>query len=154
MGLRANHAGAPGGDAAEQERGVTEFLHQIFGPMIFILALLAALINFSVAVSRRKYPMVALVRALAGLVSLALSVAIILNQVLVIHVFQRLDLTNLSWSEVFIATGVFVFLVLWFPSYVERGSQAPARPSIQERAVRPANATVRLQRTGPDEWMN
>ncbi len=125
---------------------MTEFLHQIFGPMIFILALLAALINFSVAVLRRKYPMVALVRALAGLVSLALSVAIILNQVLVIHVFQRLDLTNLSWSEVFIATGVFVFLVLWFPSYVERGSRAPA-PSIQERAVRPANATVRFSAT-------
>lgn len=133
---------------------MTEFLHQIFGPMIFILALLAAIINFSVAVSRRQYALVALVRVLAGLASLAVSVFIILNQVLVIHVFQRLDLRDLSWSTIFIATGVFVFIVLWFPSYVERGSRAPARPSIQERAVRPAKATVRLQRSGPDEWVN
>ena len=133
---------------------MTEFLHQIFGPMIFILALLAALINFTIAVSRRQYPMVVLVRVLAGLVGLAVSVAIILNQVMELHIFQRVNLVDLSWSTVFIATGVFVFLVLWFPSYVERGSQAPARPSIQEKAVRPAKATVRLQRSGPDEWVN
>lgn len=133
---------------------MTEFLHQIVWPMITILAILAAIINFGLAVSRRQYPLVVLVRVLAGLASLALALGVIVDKVLLLHILQRLNLVDLSWSTVFIATGVFVFIVLWFPSYVERGSHVPAHPSIQERAVRPAKATIRLERTGPDEWVN
>ncbi len=127
---------------------------QIFYPMITTLAVLAAIINFGLAISRRQYPLVALVRTLAGLASIALAAGIVLDKTLALHVFQNLNLVDLQWSTVFIAIGVFVFIVLWVPSYVERTSHVPANPSIQERAARPVKATVRLQRNGPDEWVN
>jgi hypothetical protein len=127
---------------------------QIFWIIITTLAVLAAIFNFGVAVSRRQFLLVALVRAAAGLASFALAGGIIFGKALGLHLFQSLNLLDLQWSTVFIATGVFVFIVLWVPAYVERSSRAPAGPSIQERAARPAKATVRLQRGGPDEWMN
>jgi hypothetical protein len=122
--------------------------------MITTLAILAAIINFGIAISRRQYALVALVRTLAGLASFVLAAGIVLGKALGLHLFQALNLLDLQWSTVFIATGVFVFIVLWFPAYVERASRVPASPSIQERAARPAKATVRLQRSGPDEWVN
>jgi hypothetical protein len=121
--------------------------------MITTLAFLAAAINFVIAISRRQYPIVALVRGLAGLASLALGVLVILGKALQWRE-ALLPTVNLQWQEVFIATGVFIFAVLWLPSYVERGSRAPARTSIQQRAARPANATVRLRKPGSDEWVN
>jgi len=127
---------------------------QLFWPMITTLAVIAAIINFAIAVSRRQYTVVALVRAAAGLASFTLAAGIILSRALEWHIFQSLNLRDLQWSTVFIATGVFVFVVLWFPAYVERSSRAPTRTSIQERAARPVKATVRLQRSGPDEWVN
>jgi hypothetical protein len=140
----------PRGKAAVEERDVA----QIFYPLITALALLAAVVNFALAVSRRQYLLVVLVRTVAGLTSLALAGVIVLGKALDLHIFQALNLVDLQWSTVFIAAGVFVFIVLWFPSYVERASKVPASPSIQERAARPAKATVRLQRSGPDEWVN
>jgi hypothetical protein len=122
--------------------------------MITTLAILAAIINFGIAISRRQYALVALVRAVAGLASFALAAGIVLGRALGLHLFQALNLLDLQWSTVFIATGVFIFVVLWVPAYVERTSHVPASPSIQERAARPAKATVRLQRSGPDEWVN
>jgi hypothetical protein len=122
--------------------------------MITTLAVIAAIINVAIAVSRRQYTIVALVRAAAGFASFALAAGIILDKTMQWHIFQSLNIRDLQWSTVFIATGVFVFVVLWFPAYVERSSRVPARTSIQERAARPAKATVRLQRSGPDEWMN
>lgn len=127
---------------------------QIFYPLITALAVLAAIINFALAVSRRQYLLVVLVRTVAGLASLVPAAVIVFGQALGLHIFQALNLRDLQWSTVFIATGVFVFIVLWFPSYVERATHVPAAPSIQERAARPAKATVRLQRSGPDEWVN
>ena len=127
---------------------------QIFWPMITTLAVIAAIINFAIAVSRRQYTLIALVRAVAGFASFILAAGVVLDKTMQWHAFQSLNLTDLQWPTVFIATGVFVFVVLWFPAYVERSSRAPARTSIQERAARPVKATVRLQRSGPDEWVN
>jgi len=139
--------------AAGEERDVTQFWLSMFWPMITTLAFLAAVINFAIAIARRKYPLVALVRALAGGASLALAVLIVVGKALQIKELISPGL-QLEWQTVIIATGVFIFAVLWLPSYVERVSRAPARTSIQERAARPAKATVRLQRTGTDEWVN
>jgi hypothetical protein len=130
---------------------MNEFLRQFFWPLITSLAIIAALINFGLAWSRRKAPMVMLVRIAAGLASLALGVVIILGKSLGLH-----PPFPLEWQTVFAATGAFVFVALWLPSYVDRNSlQDEGYKSMQERAARPANATVRLRDTrGSDEWVN
>ena len=128
---------------------MTGFLIAWVWPFTTALALIAALINFGVAISRRNFPMVALVRSIAGLVCLGLATFIIAGKNLGFH-----PPVSLKLEEVFIGAGVFVFLVLWLPSQFERNSEAPQRPTLQERAARPARATVRLQQTIPEDWIN
>ncbi|HEU5346976.1 MAG TPA: hypothetical protein VFU63_00050 [Ktedonobacterales bacterium] len=124
---------------------MTAFWYVISG-----LGLLAAIINFSLAVARRSQPMIALVRAVAGVVALALPVVILIGK-LVVHAHPPFPL---EWPTVFIATGAFVFAVLLLPSYVDKSEKA----TLQERAermVRPAKATIRLEKPGVgDEWVN
>jgi peptidoglycan/LPS O-acetylase OafA/YrhL len=124
---------------------VTAFWYVISG-----IGILAAIINFSLAIVRRKQPMAALARAIAGAVALALPVVILYGK-LVSHLHPPFPL---DWPTVFIATGAFVFAVLLLPSYVDKSEKV----SLQERAervVRPTNATVRLEkRAVGDEWMN
>lgn len=120
-----------------------------FWYLISALGFLAAIINFSLAAARRKQPIVALVRAIAGVVALALPVGILIGK-LVLHIHPG----NLEWQTVFIATGAFVFAVLLLPSYVDKGKKATLQERA-ERAVRPANATIRLEKPGVgDEWVN
>ena len=121
-----------------------------FWYVIVALGVLAAVVNFSIAFSRRKQPMVALVRALAGFVSLAVSIGIILGKAF------RLSHPYLQWQEVVIGFGVFIFAVLLLPSYVGRESETDTAPrmTLQQRAARPANATVRLRNMQSDEWVN
>ncbi len=117
----------------------------------FIIALgcLAAVINFSIAASRRKQPMVAIVRVAAGLVSLAVSVGIIIGKTF------RLQHPTLQWQEVVIGFGVFIFAVLLLPSYVGRDDNVESpKLTLQQRAARPVNATVRLRNPQTDEWVN
>lgn len=120
--------------------------------IIIAFGLLAVIINGVFAVSRRKQPMVALVRGLAGVVSLAAVIGVIVVKVGRIHSHPKFQP-----SEIFIAAGVFIFAVLFLPTYVERNApgQAEAKPTLQQRAARPANATVRLRDSGAtDEWVN
>lgn len=120
-----------------------------FWIIIIIVAIVVAIINFAIAAVRRKELMVALVRGLAGLLSLLLVGGIIVGKAIVIqHPF-------LDRNNVFIGFGVFVFAVLWLPSYVERSRGAEPKVTIQERAARPVNATVRLRDAkSSDEWVN
>lgn len=121
-----------------------------FWYVISALGVLAAIINFSLAVVRRNQPMVALVRAIAGVLALALPVGILIGK-LILHAHPPFAL---EWQTVFIATGAFVFAVLLLPSYVDKGEQATLQERA-ERAVRPANATIRLEKPGVgDEWVN
>lgn len=116
--------------------------------VIVTLALIAGIINFAIAAARRKYPMVALVRGLAGALSLGAAVSIIVGKAVNIpHPF-------LTVQNVFIATGVFIFAVLVLPSYFERGTKDESKPTLQQRAARPANATIRLRDASTDEWVN
>lgn len=130
---------------------MNDFLRQFFWPLITSLAIVAALINFGLAWSRRKATMVMLVRIIAGLASLALGVVIILGKSLQLHPPFALE-----WQTVFAATGAFIFVALWLPSYVDHNApQEQTHASIQERAARPANATVRLRDSrSSDEWVN
>jgi protein-S-isoprenylcysteine O-methyltransferase Ste14 len=117
----------------------------------FVVAIgcLAAIINFGIAASRRNQPMVAVVRVLAGLVSLAVSAGIIIGKAF------RLQHPTLQWQEVIIGFGVFIFAVLLLPSYVGRDEASGSpRVTLQQRAARPANATIRLRDAKTDEWVN
>jgi cytochrome c biogenesis protein CcdA len=120
-----------------------------FWYIIVALGVIAAIINFSIAASRRKQPVVAGVRVLAGLVSLAVSIGIIVGKAF------GLAHPYLQWQEVVIGFGVFIFAVLLLPSYVGKdASEVGNRVTLQQRAARPANATVRLRDASTDEWVN
>ncbi len=124
-----------------------------FWYVITALGLVAAIINFVLAGVRRQQVMASLVRALAGLISLGLATGIVVGKAMHVH-----PPFSLSVQTVFIATGVFVFAVLFLPSYFDK-STSPAdekKVTMQQRAARPAKATVRLQNTGTstDEWVN
>lgn len=116
--------------------------------IVVALGILAAIINFGIAVARRSQPMVMVVRALAGLVSLGVAVGVVLGKA------ERIAHPYLEAQYVFIGLGVFVFAVLLLPSYVDRGDKATPKVSMQQRAARPANATVRLRDASADEWVN
>lgn len=117
--------------------------------IIVAMCVIAAIINFSIAGARRKkQPMVALVRVLAGLVSLAAVAGIIIGKSLAIpHPF-------LDWRNVLLGFGIFVFAVLLLPTYADRGAKDAPKMTMQQRAARPANATIRLRDAGSDEWVN
>ena len=121
-----------------------------FWIVIIVVAIVVATINFAVAAARRQQRMVALVRGAAGLLSLLLAVGIVVG--------KAIDIPHplFTWQNVFIGFGVFVFAVLWLPTYVERSRGIEPKVTIQQRAARPANATVRLRDIKPstDEWVN
>lgn len=120
--------------------------------IIIAFGLLAVIINGALAVSRRRQPMVAAVRAAAGLVSLVAVTGVIVVKAGRIHAHPKFQP-----SEIFIAAGVFIFAVLFLPTYFERnfqGETAQAKPTLQQRAARPVNATVRLREKSSDEWVN
>lgn len=114
---------------------------------IIVLGVLAAIVNFTIAAMRRDEPVVLGVRALAGLISLVASVGIVVGKV------ASLVPVLLDWPTKLIGAGVFVFAVLFLPSIVSKRSDAP-EVTLQQRAARPANATVRLREHGADEWVN
>jgi len=116
--------------------------------IVVALGMLAAIINFSIAVARRSRPMVMVVRALAGLLSLGAALGVVLGKA------DRVAHPYLEARYVFIGLGVFVFAVLVLPSYVDRGNKEHPTVSMQQRAARPANATVQLRDAGADEWVN
>jgi hypothetical protein len=122
-----------------------------FWYVIVALSVLAAIINFSIAAARRQRPAIAAVRVVAGLVSLAAVVGIILGKLA--HIAHP----YLQAQYVFIAFGIFIFAVLVLPSYVDRGTSEAPQVTMQERAARPVKATVRLKGSGngsTEDWIN
>lgn len=119
----------------------------LFWIVIIALGVVAALVNFAIAAIHRDEPMVVAVRVLAGLASLAAAAVIIVGKE------ANLVGTILPWSYKLIGAGVFVFAVLFLPSIVGKRSAAPD-VTLQQRAARPTNATVRLREQGADPWVN
>jgi hypothetical protein len=121
--------------------------------IITAVGVLAAIINFTLGWAHRDKVLQAAVRFAAGVVSLVppvgfVVVKLILNQ----HLPAAINGPRAP-QFVFLAAGIFIGGTLMLPAYIERGSGETEAPSIQERAARPANATVRLQQT-LDEWVN
>jgi len=130
-------------EMTREERYVTPFWY-----VIITLGIIAAIINFALAIARRRHPLMVLVRVIAGILSLVPPVGIVVGKTIAIrHPF-------LQASDVFIAFGVFVFAVLVLPTYFERSGQDAPKMTMQQRAARPANATVRLRDAKADEWVN
>jgi len=119
-----------------------------FWIIIIVLALIAAAVNFALSVSRRGNSLVFATRIAAGLASVAAAAFIIIGKLT--DVMPVL----LQWSDRLILAGLFVFAVLFVPSIVERRREQTTEPTIQQRAARPANATIRLRESGSDEWVN
>jgi hypothetical protein len=114
---------------------------------IIVLAIIAAAVNFAIGASHRSEPVILGVRLAAGVASLAAALFIIVGKA------ADLAPVILTWPERIILAGVFVFAVLFVPSVVER-NRNQTEPTIQQRAARPANATIRLRESGSDEWVN
>ena len=119
----------------------------LFWIAIIALGVLAALVNFAIAAIHRDEPMVVAVRAVAGLASLAAAAVIVVGKE------ANLVGTILPWSYKVIGAGVFVFAVLFLPSILSKRSATP-EVTLQQRAARPTNATVRLREQGADPWVN
>lgn len=116
---------------------------------IVALACLAGIINFAFAAARRKRATTAIVRVVAGIISIALAGGILFGKAIAIaHPY-------ITKENAFIGFGIFVTIVFFVPSYIERATGVQPKVSLQERAARPANATVRLRdiKAG-DEWVN
>lgn len=114
------------------------------------LCVVAALINFALAYARRQHPMLAAVRAVAGIVPLLAAVGIVLGKMI-----TAIPHPYFTRENVFIAFGVFIAIVFLLPSYIEKQAGEAPKVTLQQRAARPVNATVRLRDAkGSDEWVN
>jgi hypothetical protein len=124
-----------------------------FWYFIVAIGLLATVINFGLAAGRRDRPLYAAVRLLAGVVSLAVSGGVVLSKLaLGLHLPSSILGTDPK-AFVIIATGLFIGGTLMLPAYIERGGGDQQGPTLQQRASRPANASVRLERDS-DQWVN
>jgi hypothetical protein len=116
------------------------------------IGVLAAIINFSLGWAHRSRPLHAGVRLLAGIVSLGLAVGVVVTKLILnLHLPAALEGPGAN-EYVFIAAGLFIGGALMLPAYIDRDSGESQGPSLQQRAARPANATVRLQKNS-DEWL-
>lgn len=113
------------------------------------LCVVAALINFALAYVRRQHTVIAVVRAVAAIVPLVAAAGIVLGKLTAIpHPY-------VTRENVFIAFGVFIAIVFFLPSYIEKQMGEAPKVTLQQRAARPANATIRLRDAkGSDEWVN
>ncbi len=113
------------------------------------LCVVAAIINFSLAYARRQHTMVAGVRAIAGIIPLIAAAGIVLGKI------TDIPHPYFTRENVFIAFGVFIAIVFFLPSYIEKQAGETPKVTLQQRAARPTNATVRLRDAkGSDEWVN
>jgi hypothetical protein len=121
--------------------------------IIVVVGLIVAAINFVLGWAHREKPIHTLVRFAAGLVGVALAVGVIITK-LVMNMHLQTAIAGVQPVYViFIGAGIFIGATLMLPSYIEHNDEPEAGPSLQERAVRPVNATVRLQKN-TDEWVN
>jgi hypothetical protein len=116
--------------------------------LVIVLALAAAAINFAIGANHRDDRLVLAVRVAAGLTSVAAAVFIVIGKL------ADVMPVIIPWPVKLAVGGVFIFGVLFIPSVIERNREQTPAPTIQQRAARPVNATIRLRDTGADEWVN
>ncbi|HEY7358050.1 MAG TPA: hypothetical protein VH590_16335 [Ktedonobacterales bacterium] len=122
----------------------------VFTIILSIISICACLINVGVGVLHRQRAWVLPVRLLAGAISLAPLAAFILSRTLSLHLMTNLGLS--STGNAFIALGVFLFLTLLLPSWVDRKPKEAADENKGQK-VGAGKGRVRVI-NGSDEWVN
>jgi hypothetical protein len=120
--------------------------------LIIAVGMIVAIINFSLAWAHRERRLQALVRFVAGVVSLVPPVGILLAELALQMNLRPVNHDPNLPKYVFIAAGLFIGGTLMLPAYIERSGDASQGLTLQQRAARPANATIRLQKNG-DDWL-
>ena len=122
----------------------------VFTIILSIISICACLINVGVGVLHRQRAWVLPVRLLAGAISLAPLAAFILSRTLSLHLMTNLGLS--STGNAFIALGVFLFLTLLLPSWIDRKPKEVADGNKGQK-VGAGKGRVRVI-NGSDEWVN
>lgn len=122
----------------------------VFTIILSIISICACLINVGVGVLHRQRAWVLPVRLLAGAISLAPLAAFILSRTLSLHLMTNLGLS--STGNAFIALGVFLFLTLLLPSWIDRKPKEAADGNKGQK-VGAGKGRVRVI-NGSDEWVN
>ncbi|HEY7351076.1 MAG TPA: hypothetical protein VH599_22395 [Ktedonobacterales bacterium] len=117
-----------------------------------IISVCACLINVGLGLLHRSRPWVLPARLLAGAVSLAPLMAFLLSRAFSLHLMTNLGLS--STGNAFIALGVFLFLTLLLPSWVDRKpKESEANAGDKRQKVGAGKGRVRVI-NGSDEWVN
>lgn len=117
-----------------------------------IISVCACLINVGVGLLHRKRAWVLPTRLLAGAISFAPLAALVLSRTFSLHLMTKLGLSNTA--NAFAALGVFLFLTLLLPSWVDRKpKESEAKAGEQKQKVGTGKGRVRVI-NGSDEWVN
>ena len=116
-----------------------------------IISVCACLVNVGLGLLHQKRPWVLPVRLLAGVVSLAPLLAFVLSQTFSLHLMTNLGLS--STANAFITLGVFLFLTLLIPSWVDRKPKEAEAADGKNPKVGAGKGRVRVI-NGSDEWVN
>ncbi len=120
---------------------------------LVIISVCACLINVGLGLLHRNRPWVLPMRLLAGAISFAPLIAFILSQAFSLHLLTNLGLGG-SLSNAFIVLGVFLFLTLLLPSWVDRKpKESEANAGEKRQKVGAGKGRVRFI-NGSDEWVN
>ncbi len=120
---------------------------------LVVISVCACLVNVGLGLLHRSRAWVLPVRLLAGVVSLAPVLALVLSRAFSLHLMVNLHLDNTS--NAFIALGIFIALTLMLPSWVDRRpKEAAAPPDAKDgQKVGAGKGRVRVI-NGSDEWVN
>ena len=142
-GLLALHAGDM--RAAGGSTGVTAFT-----VVLIIISVCAFLANVGLGLLHRHRAWVLPVRLLAGIISFAPLVGLVLSKTLTLQLGVKLGLNTVA--NAFIAIGVFIALTLMVPAWVDRRPKEPEQASKDPKAAA-GKGRVRVL-NGSDEWVN
>ncbi len=117
-----------------------------------IISVCACLINVGLGVLHRDREWVLPVRLLAGAISLAPLGAYILSRTFSLHLLSNLGLGG-SIGNAFAALGVFLFLTLLLPSWIDRKPKDSEAAGEKKQKVGAGKGRVRVI-NGSDEWVN
>jgi len=118
--------------------------------VLSIICVCAFLANLGLGLLHRHRPWVLAVRLLAGIISFAPLLGLIVSHTLTLHLGDMLRLN--TFANDFIAIGVFIALTLMLPSWIDRRPKEAAQDGKGEKASA-SKGRVRVL-NGPDEWVN
>lgn len=121
-----------------------------FTVVLIIISVCAFLANVAWGLLHRHRPWVLPVRLLAGIISFAPLVGLVLSKTLTLQLGVKLGLNTVA--NAFIAIGVFIALTLMVPAWVDRRPKEPQQASKDPKAAA-GKGRVRVL-NGSDEWVN